>query len=105
MNRPGRGIDVLVGVGVALLMLEGVLMAVVAVMLTRRFGASIEWMHPELALPIAIMVVTAGFAIEALARRRSETAMVINAVSTLVVAVGVPAWFALIVLGVAGSSY
>jgi hypothetical protein len=47
LSRGGRGVDVLVGVGVALLMLEGVLMAVVAVMLTRRFGASIEWLHPD----------------------------------------------------------
>lgn len=93
----GRGVDVIVGVGVALVLLELLAMAIGAAVLAPRFGAEVEWMHPQLFVPIAIMVLVLIFAIEALVRRRSETAMVIHAVTTLLTFIGVPVFFVLLI--------
>ncbi|MBL8910363.1 MAG: hypothetical protein JNM17_06635 [Archangium sp.] len=100
INREGtgRGIDVIVGIGVALLLLELLAMAIGAAVIAPRFGAEIEWMHPQLFIPIAIMVLVLIFAIEALVRKRSETAMLIHGVTTLLTFIGVPVFFVLLVL-------
>ncbi|MFT3707824.1 MAG: hypothetical protein QM817_09220 [Archangium sp.] len=89
--------DVVVTAAVVLIAVEALFLLVAGTILQRRFGAPVYWNHPIVFVPLLAMGLSVTAALEAIIRKRGETTMVVHCVTTLLVAVGVPAHFARLV--------